>query len=742
MPTSTFLHPAFAAVAVASALLPVVIHLLHRSRFRREPWAAMGFLFAANRRSARRIQLEQWLLLLTRIAVISGLGLAVARPFFPAAVLGALGRSRSHHVLLIDNSASMQIVDADGQPGAAGAAANDASRFGRAVELCESLIAAAPPGDGISMVSLAAPASAVIDHPAYDRRGVRDQLTRLSPTWQATDIAGGLGVALDIVRRGRADFPPGSQFVYVIGDQPASGWLGQSGDAAGSASAACQIAETASVVIVDPGHPNAANVAVTGLRTTSTLAGAELPIRFEADVSNFGNETVRDATLRLSLDDRIVHRVAIQPIAPGDTTTASANVIVSQAGPHTVSATVVSDAVDAFPRDNVRLLAIDVDDAVPILLVDAHPAPDALNGSAGYLAAALSPGTDRGEHRTFSPRRLSHRELPAEPLDDYAVVALCGVPSLETELWSRLEGFVAAGGGLLVFAGDGVNAADDNERGYRNGAGLLPCAWGETVGEARRTGESSAPAAADAIGFAADAFTHPVLADFTGRTDSSLFQARIERFNRVQLVREGAEVPLHYTDGSPALVLATHGRGSVAVMTTSADMSWTNLPARGDYVSLMVNLCVYLTRGRGASRTCQVGDEVRYPIPATASAFAPHVTGPDRGAHDARVLVNDGVYTAEFGPAEDAGVYTLTLGPQQTTFAVNLDPMESDTRPVNAEALREALECDASIVSADDLRKTILQRHRSSELGDRMLFAVLILLVAESWLAAKWGASR
>jgi hypothetical protein len=105
-------------------------------------------------------------------------------------------------------------------------------------------------------------------------------------------------------------------------------------------------------------------------------------------------------------------------------------------------------------------------------------------------------------------------------------------------------------------------------------------------------------------------------------------------------------------------------------------------------------------------------------------------------------LVNDGVYTAEFGPAEDIGVYTMTLGPQQTTFAVNLDPTESDTRPVDADALREALACTASIVTPDALRETILQRQRSSELGDRMLFAVLMLLVAESWLAAKWGAFR
>lgn len=742
MPTSTFLHPAIAMVAVGSALLPVAIHLLHRRRFRRERWAAMEFLLAANRRSARRIRLEQWLLLLLRIAVVTGLGLAVARPFFPAAVLGALGRARSHHVLLIDNSASMRIAVGPGAGrGVSGASGIDASRLDRMMAMSSSIIDAVPPGDGISLVRLAAPASALSDHPAYDRRGVRDQLSRVTATWRGTDISGGLGAALDIVRRGQADFPPGNQFVYVLSDQPGREWLRPSGDAAGASSIACRVAEFASLIVVEPDEP-AANVAVTGLRATSTLAGAELPLRFEGDVANFGNRTVRDAALRLSLDDRIVHRMVLPPLGPGESTTAGANVILSHAGPHTVSATVVTESADDFPQDNVRLLALDVDDAVPVLLVDAHSAPDALKGSSGYLAVALSPGADSGRRRSFLPRRLSWRDVGGEPLDGYAVAVLCGVPPLEDETWRRLESFVEAGGGLLVFAGNGVDTVRDNERGYRGGAGLLPCAWGEVAASPPITGDASGAPPGGSVGFAADGSAHPVLVDFAGAPDSSLFQARVERYLRVDGIREGTEIPLRYTDGSPAFLVAARGRGMVGVVTTSADMEWTNLPARGDYVSLMVNLCVYLTRGRGASRTYMVGDMVRHPIPASASGFAPYVTRPDQRSQDARVLVEEGVYVVEFGPVEEAGVYTLTLGPRQTTVAVNPDPSESDTRPVVAEALRAAMACEAEIVTAGALTETILRGHRSSELGDRMLFIVLLLLVAESWLAAKWGAFR
>ena len=48
-------------LAVAAA--PLLIHLWSRHRFREAPWAAMQFLLAAMRKNARRLQLQQWLLM-------------------------------------------------------------------------------------------------------------------------------------------------------------------------------------------------------------------------------------------------------------------------------------------------------------------------------------------------------------------------------------------------------------------------------------------------------------------------------------------------------------------------------------------------------------------------------------------------------------------------------------------------------------------------------------------------------
>jgi hypothetical protein len=91
-----------------AAALPILIHLWSRRKFREESWAAMEFLLAAMRKNARRIQLEQWLLLAVRTAILVLLALALADPQLSllSGWTGSVG-GQSHVVLVLDGSYSM-----------------------------------------------------------------------------------------------------------------------------------------------------------------------------------------------------------------------------------------------------------------------------------------------------------------------------------------------------------------------------------------------------------------------------------------------------------------------------------------------------------------------------------------------------------------------------------------------------------------------------------------------------------
>ena len=101
-----FVHPGL-AFGAALAAVPLLIHLLNRQRHRPMEWAAMRFVLAAYKRTRRRAQIENLILLLLRMAAVALLALAIARPFIGKdSPLAPLTESRQELVLVLDGSAS------------------------------------------------------------------------------------------------------------------------------------------------------------------------------------------------------------------------------------------------------------------------------------------------------------------------------------------------------------------------------------------------------------------------------------------------------------------------------------------------------------------------------------------------------------------------------------------------------------------------------------------------------------
>src|SRR5947207_13605608 len=89
-------------------VIPIIIHLLNRRRFRRVEWAPMRYLKLTIQRNRRRIQLEQLLLLLLRICLIVLLFVLLARPLVnPTGLEQWLGTGgRTSVVVVVDDSMS------------------------------------------------------------------------------------------------------------------------------------------------------------------------------------------------------------------------------------------------------------------------------------------------------------------------------------------------------------------------------------------------------------------------------------------------------------------------------------------------------------------------------------------------------------------------------------------------------------------------------------------------------------
>ena len=93
------------------------------------------------------------------------------------------------------------------------------------------------------------------------------------------------------------------------------------------------------------------------------------------------------------------------------------------------------------------------------------------------------------------------------------------------------------------------------------------------------------------------------MAAFAEAQRSGLFaKGRIYRFVSVEPHPTAATVLMRYAQGQPAVLERSFGSGRVCLVTTTADMDWNNLAARGDYVSFVWGLVSYLATDTGIAR--------------------------------------------------------------------------------------------------------------------------------------------
>src|SRR5947209_2248228 len=129
---------------LATVSIPVVVHLLHRQRTTPIRWGAMQFLIESPLQQKRRRNIEHWLLLLARMALLAALVFALARPLLNADLATPLGGGTStDFAVVLDHSLST---------GRAAEGANGKTVFAAGVELVDRIASSLKPTDTLAVV--------------------------------------------------------------------------------------------------------------------------------------------------------------------------------------------------------------------------------------------------------------------------------------------------------------------------------------------------------------------------------------------------------------------------------------------------------------------------------------------------------------------------------------------------------------------------------------------------------------
>jgi hypothetical protein len=540
-----FLTPLF-LLGLLAAAIPVAIHLIRRENPPKVMFGTLRFMKQTTKKIILFQQIQQWLLLLLRAALICLLVLAFARPLLYQGGMARLIDAEPKSVaILIDTSLSMRIGD----------------RFERAKEQALDVLSTINAGDEAAVLTFADGNLAVrelttdvsalrafiesLDAPGYDR-------VRFYPPLQlANDM-------LDQARNGNRRLVMISDFKANGADDIEPGWMLSAGTAFQG---------------IDVGEERIRNLSLTDVRSPAQLLESQSDYNVLARVRSTG-------TVML---DRGGIQMQLQPASDSAITINSPEqaLLFPERSERVVDLPVTIDSTgsyrghlqlsgDDFDLDNHWYFTLDVLPRMRVLVVNGAPSADWYDDEAHWFVLALQ----GMENSPFEVTVSTAAQLSAAMLREQDAVVLLNTPALATDVQLALQRFVSQDGGALWLApGDSVSAEQFNTQ----FAQLSP---------ARLQSPQVLPAGDYQLIADVDR-RHPAL-----RALNVDFGARFQGYWASE-VADG-NVLMRFDNGAPMLSERTVGQGRTMLLSSSMDLGWSNFPLQGLYLPFVHEVLTYL----------------------------------------------------------------------------------------------------------------------------------------------------
>ncbi len=699
-----FLNAALLAGA-AAAVVPVVIHLLHRQKARQDVLSTIRFLKAGLAAVRRRARLRHILVLILRVTAVLIIVAALARPAYRGALFFRKGTAPVSCVIVLDNSTSMAYVE------------RGRSGFDAATEVARRIALGLPPGSRAALVVTGlGPRGETLD------REFTFSSSSLATRVIQTELSACGGTCADALRRAYsmlesenpADAAQGCE-VYVLSDLGLNSWQTLS---------AIETPEDTATFVIDVGSETNENfriVEATAERRKSPSPRVEL----EAVVASGKLGASRLVEVYLG---GVKRAEKIVEVPAGSRVRERLSIPILEAGDSALQGWVSLREDDPVKADNRFYFTAPAARQVECLVL--HNDTDGPLDTGLFVRDALEPAGLKGETDVrvtpLAAGRFRRSDLAGR---DCLVLADAG--ELSPEALAAVEEFVESGGGLVAFVGERTSggAAERLLSRYLSleGAEVKTDDEGETM--------------------TAFAFEHPALAAFAGGRNGNLAAARFYRRRLLapQGAADGAAAVLaRFEDGSPALAAAPAGSGRIVAAAFSPVRNATDLVLRASFVPFINELVLYAAGvsagGEGTKRI--VGDAVAFEMATAAEATKAVVMTP-LGDKPVELSAAPGTTRLDFR-AYFPGNYIARIHTPQAVrempFSVNLDPSESDGERIAPEEIERLIpRCVVAREPTD--RRIELARgatRGAREIFDLFVVAALAVLALESYISNRF----
>jgi len=577
------------ALAIAS---PILIHLLNKRRFKIVRWAAMDFLLDANKKNRRRVQLENFIILALRCLAMLLIGLLLARPFLPNALVDILKNTkRFERIVVLDDSPSMLTNQEGGSP------------WNSSMDGLKQLVkqmAQNQTDDSLTLILASRPQSPLISSRAVNTETLDSILLEVD-SLRSSDVNANLRAAFGYVASYlRNDVTGLNRLVYVLSDRRESDWEdGSDGQDAQSASGRLRDISklAAGCFFIDVPVTNTNNLSVVATRQSDQWVAGSVA-RLEVDIKNWGDQVARDVKVELRIGQALPIVETIEELAAGELKTVvfqhgfenrasekDAGLLGGDQATSTwdaklqIDVTVKTASLDGLKEDSKHFYVGRVLNHIPILLVDGDPSSSVVRSETFPLTPLA------GKETGIAVDIVTAGELETVSLSKYKIIFLCNVDLVSEDRLKALEKWTADGGNLVFFPGNRVKSSDFNQLFHKDGKGLCPVRLTEMLGDPSR--QTSAK-------FAPDPQPHPFLQVLL-EADKGIF-SRTNIFSwwgsvlSEKVPPTAVSVPMRLEDEvqTPAIVDYHYGRGRTVYFCMASDTDWTDWPNHESYIVVMI----------------------------------------------------------------------------------------------------------------------------------------------------------
>jgi len=685
---------------IAAAVVPLVLHLLNRLRFRNVEWGAMMFLHSDEAPPQALSWVRPLSLMLLRMATVALLALALARPTLATRTLAtdAVPLPQTLSIILLNRAPAMS-YEQQGH-----------SRFSLAKQAAQTLLAALPAQERCAVLTLGDGGANVdprLSLPTTDHDQLRGLVEGLSIGWGAADVREGLGRAAAAALAVHAHWLR----VFVITDHRGSPWEAMTHD--NCVRLLRLLGQTAlDVDVVQVGDQVAQNLAVSRVSVLSEPVIRGRATNISVTLRNYGDATYTSLPLKIRIDDQLADNTAID-VPPFAEQVYQTSVVFPSAGQQSLTASITPSAM-LF--DDQATCAVMVRPALSTLLIDGGVAQGTASPQTGFVRLALAPFA--------AARRLGNNlaDVTTLGVDDpnwshdlqrYAVVMLLDVPTLPHDQLQDLESFVYSGGGLLLAPGDQCAALPPSDSLYAGHVTLVPATLAGATG--------------------AD-LAKPTGLNLGGGTSPP---ATIRRFFRASRTSSDATVVTRFDNQQPFSIRQPYGQGRVMLITTPMDDQWGTLVLAPTFLPWLESTALDLAGGGVLPLNVDARDPLLARFDAHVDAHA-QVIRPDGSRADLTLVQRELFTNGRFTDTQLPGQYTIVARAPDATqtlhYVVRAPPELSDLQLLTDDRwqiVTSAIHCQGVGDTPDELGAAARQTPPRLELWPALVLAAALCGLGE-----------